>query len=145
SQVYDKTGLGYDSQVFHREVFNYEELHSDESVNSVPKSPKNDRYKTGEGYHAVPPSYIGVFLPPKPDLVFNDVTNASESVTNVLNDESSPNKPKKDMYKTLRPDAPVIEDWTSDSEDETEIESVPKQKDPSFVQTFENVETPRES
>nr|GEX01361.1 retrovirus-related Pol polyprotein from transposon TNT 1-94 [Tanacetum cinerariifolium] len=34
---------------------------------------------------------------------------------------------------------------TSDSEDETEIESVPKQKEPSFVQTSEYVRTPRES
>nr|GEV10746.1 reverse transcriptase domain-containing protein [Tanacetum cinerariifolium] len=50
-------------------------LHSHESDNSVPTSPKNDRYKTGEGYHDVPPPYTRVFLPPKPDLVFNDVPN----------------------------------------------------------------------
>nr|GEV29676.1 hypothetical protein [Tanacetum cinerariifolium] len=39
---------------------------------------ENDRYNTGEGYHAVPPPYTGVFLPPKPDLVFNDAPNAIE-------------------------------------------------------------------
>nr|GEV11592.1 retrovirus-related Pol polyprotein from transposon TNT 1-94 [Tanacetum cinerariifolium] len=44
------------------------ELHSHESDNSVPTSPENDRYKTGEGYHVVPPPYTGVFLPPKPNL-----------------------------------------------------------------------------
>nr|GFB45644.1 hypothetical protein [Tanacetum cinerariifolium] len=76
SQVYNKTGLGYDSQVFDREVFDCEELHIDESVNSVPKSPENDRYNTSKGYHAVPPSYTRVFLPPKHDLVFNDAPNA---------------------------------------------------------------------
>nr|GEU89445.1 reverse transcriptase domain-containing protein [Tanacetum cinerariifolium] len=54
------------------QVFDCEELHSHESDNSMPKSLKNDRYKTGEGYHAVPPPYTGTFMPPKPNLVFND-------------------------------------------------------------------------
>nr|GFB95736.1 hypothetical protein [Tanacetum cinerariifolium] len=62
-------------------------------------------------------------MPPKPDLLFNDASNASETVTNVVNVESSSNKPSKDMSKTLRPDAPIIEDWNSDSKDETELES----------------------
>nr|GEW45819.1 putative ribonuclease H-like domain-containing protein [Tanacetum cinerariifolium] len=30
----------------------------------------------------------------------------------------------KDMSKTLRPDAPIIEDWTSDSEDESKIKAI---------------------
>nr|GEV23402.1 uncharacterized mitochondrial protein AtMg00810-like [Tanacetum cinerariifolium] len=120
-------------------------LHSHESDNSVPKSLENDRYKSGEGYHDVPPPYTGTFMPHKPDLVFNDAPNASESVAHVVNVESTSNKPRKDMSKTLRPDAPIIEDWTSDSGDETEIESMPKQKEPSFVQTSEHVKTPRES
>nr|GFC78870.1 hypothetical protein [Tanacetum cinerariifolium] len=42
SQACDKTGLGFDSQVFDSLVFNYEELHSHESDNSVPKSLEND-------------------------------------------------------------------------------------------------------
>nr|GEX83059.1 hypothetical protein [Tanacetum cinerariifolium] len=99
SKISDKTGLGFDSQVFDRQVFDYEELHSHESNNSVPKSPEND----------------------------------------------SSNKPSKDMSKTIRPDAPIIEDWTSDSEDETELEFVPKQKKTSFVPTSKHVKTPRES
>nr|GEZ26843.1 hypothetical protein [Tanacetum cinerariifolium] len=98
---------------------------SHESGHSVPKSPENDRYKTGEGYHDVPPPYTGTFLPHKPDLVFHDDPNASESATNMFIVESSTNKPSKDMSKTHRPDAPIVEDWISDSEDETEIESVP--------------------
>nr|GEV97085.1 hypothetical protein [Tanacetum cinerariifolium] len=69
---------------------------------------------------------------------------ARESVANVFHVESSLNKPSKDMSKTLRPDAPIIEDWISDSEDETEIESVPKQKEPSFVPTSEHVKAFRE-
>nr|GEV06015.1 hypothetical protein [Tanacetum cinerariifolium] len=98
-----------------------------------------------EGYHVVPPLYTGTFLPPKPDLVFSNNPNASESVANVFNVESSTNKPSKDMSKTLRPDAPIVEDWISDSEDEIKIEYVPKQKKPSFVSTSKRVKTPRES
>nr|GFA92067.1 hypothetical protein [Tanacetum cinerariifolium] len=45
------------------EVFDCEELHSHESDNSVPNNPENDRYKTGEGYYAVPPPYTRVYLP----------------------------------------------------------------------------------
>nr|GFC61302.1 hypothetical protein [Tanacetum cinerariifolium] len=140
SQVSDKTSLGFDSQ-----VFNCEELHSHESDNSVPKNPENDRCKTSEGYHAVPPPYIGTFMPPKPDLVFNDAPISSESVANVFNVESSTNKPIKDMSKTHKSDAPITEDWISDSEDETENEFVPKQKEPSFVPTSDHVKTPRKS
>nr|GEW63620.1 hypothetical protein [Tanacetum cinerariifolium] len=71
---------------------------------------QNDRYKTSEGYHVVPPAYTRTFLPLKPDLVFSDDLNASESVANVFNVKSSTNKLSKDMSKTLRPDAPIIED-----------------------------------
>nr|GEV07416.1 hypothetical protein [Tanacetum cinerariifolium] len=84
-------------------------------------------------------------MPLKPDLVFNDASNASETIAHVFNVESSINKPRKDMSKTYMPDAPIIEDWTSDSEDETANESLPKQKNPSFVPTFEHVKTFRES
>nr|GEV75665.1 reverse transcriptase domain-containing protein [Tanacetum cinerariifolium] len=120
-------------------------FHSHGSDNRVPKNTENDRYKTGEGYHVVPPPYTITFLPPKPDLVFTDDPNDSESVANVFNVESSTNKPSKDMSKTHRPAAPIIEDWISDSEDETEIESVPKQREPSFVTSTEHVKSSRES
>nr|GEW09691.1 reverse transcriptase domain-containing protein [Tanacetum cinerariifolium] len=95
-------------------------LHSDKSVNSMPTSPVNDRYKIGEGYHDVAPLYTGTFMPLKPDLVFNDAPTTSESIANVVPVKSNTNKPSKEM--SLRPDAPIIEDWTSDSEDEYEIE-----------------------
>nr|GEU52528.1 hypothetical protein [Tanacetum cinerariifolium] len=145
SQVSDKTGLGFDSQVFNGQVFDCEELHSYESDSSMPKSPENDRYKTGKGYHVVPPLYTGTFIPSKPDLVFNDDPNASELVANVFNVESNINKPSNDMSNTHRSDASIIKDWISDSKDETKIESMPKQKEPSFVPTSEHVKNPRES
>nr|GEW96998.1 hypothetical protein [Tanacetum cinerariifolium] len=89
SKVSDKTDLGFDSQVFDRQVLDCKELHSHVSNDSVPKSPMNDRYKSCEGYHVAPPSYTGTFMPPKHDLVFNDAPNASEKVTNVVNVESN--------------------------------------------------------
>nr|GEX84893.1 reverse transcriptase domain-containing protein [Tanacetum cinerariifolium] len=58
-----KTGLGYDSQVLENLV--------------------NDKYNTGEGYHAVPPPYTGNFMPPKPNLVFADEHVVSEFVTSL--------------------------------------------------------------
>nr|GEW10480.1 putative ribonuclease H-like domain-containing protein [Tanacetum cinerariifolium] len=128
SQVSDKTSLGFDSQVFNSQVFNYEELHSHEPDNKVSKNTENDMYKTCEGYHVVPPPYTGTFLPPKPNLVFTDDPTASESVANVFNVKSSTNKPSKDMSKTHRHAAPIIEDWISDFEDETKIESVLKRE-----------------
>ncbi|GJS78457.1 putative ribonuclease H-like domain-containing protein [Tanacetum coccineum] len=58
-QVSDKfkTGVGYDSQVVDSQVFD---------------SQVNDKYKSCEGYHAVPPPYTGNFMPPKSDLVLAD-------------------------------------------------------------------------
>nr|GEW58155.1 hypothetical protein [Tanacetum cinerariifolium] len=137
--ISDKTGLGFDSQDFNSQVIDCDELHSYKSDDSVPTSLVNDRYKTG----VVPPPYIGTFMPSKPDLVFNDAPNACKTVPNVVNVESSSTKPRKDMSKPLRPEAPIIEDWTSDSEDKSEIVSVTKQKEPSFVQTSTHVKTPR--
>nr|GEV00328.1 ribonuclease H-like domain-containing protein [Tanacetum cinerariifolium] len=106
---------------------------------------ENDRYTTSEGYHVVPPPYTRAFLPPKPDLAFTDDPNASELVANLFNVNSSTNKSRKDMSKTHRPDAPIVKDWISDSEDETKIESVSKQIEPSFIKSSEHVKSSRES
>nr|GEZ70402.1 hypothetical protein [Tanacetum cinerariifolium] len=145
SQITDKTGLGYDSQAFDRQVFDCDELNSFESDDSVPTSSMHDRYKTGKGYHDVPSFYTGTFMPPKPNLVFHDAPTARKIIPDVVNVEPSSTKPSKDLSHTLRPDAPIIKDWTSDSEDEYEIVSVPKQKEPSFLQTSGHVKTSRAS
>nr|GEZ36202.1 hypothetical protein [Tanacetum cinerariifolium] len=55
----------------------------------------------------------------------------------------SPSKPTQDLSHKNRPLAPIIEDWVSDSEDESEIND-PKSV-PSFVQSYEQVKTPRHS
>nr|GEX59178.1 ribonuclease H-like domain-containing protein [Tanacetum cinerariifolium] len=94
SQIIDKTGLGNDNLMFPSTMFDCDELNSSESDVSVSTSPVHDRYKFGEGYHAVPPPYTGTFMPFKPDLVFHDAFTISETVPTV---EPSPTKPTKDM------------------------------------------------
>nr|GFB59200.1 hypothetical protein [Tanacetum cinerariifolium] len=64
------------------QVFDCEDLSDHELDNTVPKNPENDRYKTGEGYHVVPPPYTRTFLPSKLYFVFNDDPNASEGNNN---------------------------------------------------------------
>nr|GFC04565.1 hypothetical protein [Tanacetum cinerariifolium] len=145
SQITDKTGLSYDNQVFNSTVFDCDELISFESDVSMPTSPVRDRYKSGEGYHAVPPPYTGTFMPPKPDFVFHDAPTVNETVPTVLYVKPSPTKPNKDLSQSNRPSAPIIEDWVSNSEDESEGEPMPAQKAPSFVHTSEHVKTPRPS
>nr|GEV23522.1 hypothetical protein [Tanacetum cinerariifolium] len=49
------------------------------------------------------------------------------------------------MSQSNRPSAPIIEDWVSDSKDESEGEPIPTQKAPSFVQPSKHVKTPRTS
>ncbi|GJW83353.1 putative ribonuclease H-like domain-containing protein [Tanacetum coccineum] len=136
-QVSDKfkTGVGFDSQVVNSHVFDSQE---------------NKRYKTSEGYHVVPPPYIGNFMTPKYDLVLADEGEYvfSESVTSIPNDATS--EAKTSVSKPKSVGEPLIEDWISDSEDDNETEFKSKQRKPSFpktefVKSNEHVKTPRES
>nr|GFA20864.1 hypothetical protein [Tanacetum cinerariifolium] len=145
SQITNKTRLGYDNQVFNSIVFDSDELISSESDESMPTSPMHDKYKSGEGYHVVPPPYTGTFMPPKLDLVFYDTRTANETIPTVLPIEPSPTKPNKDLSLSNRPSAPIIEDWVSDSNDESEGKPMHTQKAPSFVQSSKHVKTPRPS
>nr|GFC39727.1 hypothetical protein [Tanacetum cinerariifolium] len=79
SQTNDKTRLGYNTQVFTSSMFDYDEMFTSESDDSLPASPIYDRYHSGDGYHVVPPPYTGTFMPPKPDLVFHDAHNVNET------------------------------------------------------------------
>nr|GEV56098.1 copia protein [Tanacetum cinerariifolium] len=72
-------------------------------------------------YHAVPPPYTRTFMPPKPNLVFHDAPNVN-TVHTAFNVELSPTKPNTDLSHTHRPSAPIIEDWVSDSEDDSKAE-----------------------
>nr|GEV18882.1 hypothetical protein [Tanacetum cinerariifolium] len=120
-----------------------DELSSSKSHVRMSTSLVDDRYKSGYGYHNVPPPYTGTFMPPKSDLVFHDALTANETVLTVLNVEPSTTKPNKDLSQSNKPSTLIIEDWVSDSEDETEGEPLPTQKAPCFVQISEHVKTPR--
>nr|GEX13523.1 putative ribonuclease H-like domain-containing protein [Tanacetum cinerariifolium] len=141
SQTNDKTGLCYNNQVFTSSMFDCDEMFTSESDDSFPASLIYDRYHSGDRYHAVPPPYIGTFMPPKPDLVFHDAPNVNETDHPAFNVELSPTKSDQDLSHTHRPSAPIIEDWVSDSKDDFEAE-IPQDVH-SFVQPSEQVKTPR--
>nr|GEY21845.1 hypothetical protein [Tanacetum cinerariifolium] len=92
------------------------------SDESLTHSPIYDWYQSGDGYNVVPPSYTGTFMPPKPDLVFHNAPNDTETVHTAFNIELSPTKPGNDLSPTHRPSAPIIKDWVFDSEDDSEAE-----------------------
>nr|GFC81352.1 hypothetical protein [Tanacetum cinerariifolium] len=98
---------------------------------------------SGDGYHVVPPPYTGTFMPPKPDLVFHNAPDITETVHTAFNVELSPTKPDNDLSHTHRPSASIIEDCVSDLKDESETK-IP-QNVPSFVQSTEQVKSLRPS
>ncbi|GKA90235.1 hypothetical protein Tco_0812105, partial [Tanacetum coccineum] len=88
-QVSDKfkTGVGFDCQVVDSYVFDSQE---------------NDRYKTSERYHVVPPPYIGNFMPPKYDLVLVDegeyvFSNEDENETKFKSKQRKPSFAKTEF------------------------------------------------
>nr|GEV74752.1 hypothetical protein [Tanacetum cinerariifolium] len=114
----DKTGLGYDSQMNPSDL---NDIHVNESevLNNVINSSEsdrddnqvNDRFKKGEGYHAVPPPYTWNYMPPKADLSFAGLDNSvfkskvSETITSVPKIETNASKICKDSLekpKTVR-------------------------------------------
>ncbi|GJY85930.1 retrovirus-related pol polyprotein from transposon TNT 1-94 [Tanacetum coccineum] len=92
-QVCDKfkTCVGYDSQVVDSQVVDSQVFDCQE----------NDKYKTSEGYHAVPPTYTGNFIPPKPNLVLADEEEYvfSKLITSVPAVETSKVKTSESKHK----------------------------------------------
>nr|GEU41795.1 putative ribonuclease H-like domain-containing protein [Tanacetum cinerariifolium] len=122
--VIDMTGLGYDGQINESdlndihvnecEVLNnvFDSHESDGDDNQV-----NDRFKKGEGYHAVPPPYTGNYMPPRADLSFAGLDNSvfkskgSEAVTSEWESASEDEnvfKPKE-VKKIVKPSLEKIE------------------------------------
>nr|GEY19998.1 hypothetical protein [Tanacetum cinerariifolium] len=103
----DKTDLGYDSPLNEKDLSNKSDVFESASDSSVNESEEdnnqaNDRYKAGLN-----------------DSVFKSVI--SKTVTNVNETESSTSKTSKESIekpKTVRPSAPIIKDWESDSVDD---------------------------
>ncbi|GJX66961.1 ribonuclease H-like domain-containing protein [Tanacetum coccineum] len=120
----DKTGLGYDGQINESELNN---IHMNESEvvrsvfnnreSDVDDNPVNDRFKTGEGFHVVPPPYTGNYMPLRPDLSFARLdesvfkSTVRKTTNSVPETETSISKTSKDFVekpKTVRPSAPII-------------------------------------
>ncbi|GJS23973.1 ribonuclease H-like domain-containing protein [Tanacetum coccineum] len=84
------------------------------SLNKLIESQIVDNCKKGLGYNAVPPPYTGNFMPLTPDLSF---TGLDEFVNKLVVENR---KSDEEVSKVVRKcdDAPIIEDWVSDSEEE---------------------------
>ncbi|GKB14813.1 hypothetical protein Tco_0848736 [Tanacetum coccineum] len=90
-----KTGVGFDSQVVDSHVFDGQEI---------------ERYKTSEGYHAVPSPYTGNFMPLRYDLVLTDegeyvFSKSVTSIPDVITREA-----KNSVSKPKSVSEPLIED-----------------------------------
>ncbi|GKE46982.1 reverse transcriptase domain-containing protein, partial [Tanacetum coccineum] len=80
-----------------------------------------DKCKTGLGYNAIPPPYIGNFMPPKPDLSFSGLEEfTSEPIVIKPVVENSEAKASDAKPKVVRKNngALIIEDWVSDNEED---------------------------
>nr|GEU68006.1 ribonuclease H-like domain-containing protein [Tanacetum cinerariifolium] len=119
-----KTGLGYDSQFNEKEMLDIKEEEVTETVfdnrsSDEENSVANDRFKKGEGYHAI-----------------------SETVTSLAKDEKDASKTSTacvEKPKADRSSAPLIEDWETDSDDDNVFTSelIPTKID--FVKVGESV------
>nr|GEZ35310.1 hypothetical protein [Tanacetum cinerariifolium] len=185
SQTSAKAGLGYDSQVFTKDMFDCDNYYSFESDSeSWPPCNLYDRFVLSDGYHAVPPPMSGTFMPPKPNLVFHtppsdenehlafnvhlSLTKPEQDLSSrpsnfmppkpdlvfhtppsdenkhlAFNVQLSHAKPVKDLSHTNRPSAPIIEEWVSDSEEDSKITA--SQIAHSSVQSTKQVTHPRHS
>ncbi|GJT58856.1 putative ribonuclease H-like domain-containing protein [Tanacetum coccineum] len=90
-----------------------------------------DNCKKGLGYNAVPPPYTGNFMPPTPDLSF---TGLDEFVNELVVENRKSDEEVSKVVKKYD-DAPIIEDWVSDSEEEnvTQPKVEKKTVKPSFA------------
>ncbi|GJR17935.1 ribonuclease H-like domain-containing protein [Tanacetum coccineum] len=150
----DKSGLGYGDQI-HEGVFSYEnevfESVFDSRSSDVEDSSVNDRFAKVKGMHAVPPPMTGIYTPPKSDFGIDNDSDSCESNSNVETLESVPKpvviEPKVVSQPKVWSDAPIIEEYESDSDEEYVIKSLKEQETPSFafVNTVKHIKTHRET
>ncbi|GJS86387.1 ribonuclease H-like domain-containing protein [Tanacetum coccineum] len=168
----DKAGLGYGDQM-NKGVLSYEnEVFQSVFVSrtsDIEDSPVNDRY--AEGMHAVPPPMTGIYIPSGPDKEIDDSQftygpkqskpsesdarssdfNTCESNCSEETHESMPepvvNEPNVVSQPKVWSDAPIIEEYESDSEDEHVSLPTKEQETPSFafINTVKHVKTPRQT
>ncbi|GKF15506.1 ribonuclease H-like domain-containing protein [Tanacetum coccineum] len=170
----DKSGLGYGDQI-HEGVLCYEnevlESVFDSRSSDVEDSPVYDRFAKVEGMHAVPPPMTGIYMTPKYDFGIDESkftygakqskTSESDAKTrdlascepnsSVETPESVPkpvvNEPKAVSEPRVWSDAPIIEEYESDNDDEYMFKDSVEQEKPScaFINTIKHVKTPRQT
>ncbi|GKA12081.1 hypothetical protein Tco_0691627 [Tanacetum coccineum] len=156
----DKSGLGYGDQV-HDGVLSYEnevfQSVFDSRSSDVEDSPVHDRFANVEGMHAVPPPMTGNYMPSGPDREVDDSmftygpkqSKTSESDTQTSNYDSCESNSSTETLESVPeqvvvepnvvsqpkvwPDAPIIEEYESDSDDEYVIQPSKEQERPSFA------------
>ncbi|GJV13142.1 ribonuclease H-like domain-containing protein [Tanacetum coccineum] len=139
----DKTGLGFDEQVNESEVLDnlFDSRESDGDDNPV-----NDRFKKVKGYHAVPPTYTGNYMPSRPDLSFAGLDDSvyKTKVSDTITTASKTSKDYLEKPKTVRPSSLIIEEWDTDSDNDSVFRPKSDQTKPkftkiNFVKSVENV------
>ncbi|GJZ24753.1 hypothetical protein Tco_0562212, partial [Tanacetum coccineum] len=139
----DKSGLGYGDQI-HEGVLSYEnevlESVFDSGSSDVEDSPVYDRFEKVEGMHAVPPPMTGIYMPPKSDFGIDDVETLESMPKLAVNKPKAVSKPK------VWSDAPIIEEFESDNDDDYVIKPSKEQEKTSFafVNIVKHVKTPKE-
>ncbi|GJT34590.1 putative ribonuclease H-like domain-containing protein, partial [Tanacetum coccineum] len=153
--------LSYENEVLQSVFMNKE--------SELEKQPLYDRFVTAGGMHVVPPPMTGNYMPSGPDVEIDysqftygpKQSQPSESETqtsdfdtcesdcSVETHESLPeptvNEPKVVNQPKVWSDAPIIEEYESDSEDEHVSQPTKEQEQPSFASTNKQVKTPRET
>ncbi|GJR60678.1 hypothetical protein Tco_1502840 [Tanacetum coccineum] len=89
----------------------------------------------GKGFRAVPPPYTGNYMPSRPDLCFAGLDD-SVYKTKVSKTETSISKTSKDIVekpKTVRSSALIIEDWDTDSDNDSVFRPKSDQTKPNTV------------
>nr|GEZ72531.1 hypothetical protein [Tanacetum cinerariifolium] len=127
SQIHDGV-LSYENEVF-ASVF-------DSRSSDVEDSPVTDRFVKVKGMHAVPPPMTGNYMPPKSDFGIDESKFTVEPL------ESVP-KPVANEPKVWF-DAPIIEEYESNNDDEHVTLPSKEQDKPSFsfVNNVEHLKTP---
>ncbi|GJS02644.1 ribonuclease H-like domain-containing protein [Tanacetum coccineum] len=137
----------------------------------VEDSPVHDRFVNDEGIHAVPPPMTGNYMPSGPDREIDDSmftygpkqSKTSEFDTQTSNYDSCESNSSTETLESVPepvvvepnavsqhkvwPDAPIIEEYELDSDDEYVIQPSKEQERPSFafIDTVKHVKTHRET
>nr|GEW84451.1 ribonuclease H-like domain-containing protein [Tanacetum cinerariifolium] len=104
----------------------------------------NDRFKKGEGYHAVSPPLTENDMPSKPDLSFAGLEDSiykfkiSKIVTSLTKDALKTSTACVEKPKEDRSSAPLIEDYDTDSDDDSSFKHEPIPAKIDFVKAVDS-------